>query len=147
MLVKTSRFGQVQSTQEEVIIFPQGLIGFESSRHWLVVPDPENPDVAWLQSISQPQVALPMISPRKYAPDYRVCVPNRQLAPLNLRSTDRVYILTVVSKSGKTLTTNLRSPIVINLTKRLACQVITNDPLPLALPISLGSTPALRLAA
>ena len=147
MLVKTSRFGQVQSSQEEVIIFPQGLIGFEANRHWLIVPDPENSDVAWLQSISQPQVALPLISPRKIAPLYKVNVPNRQLTPLKLRSTDRVYVLNVVSKSGKTLTANLRSPIVINLSKRLGCQVITNDPLPLALPISLHSQPAVRLAA
>jgi flagellar assembly factor FliW len=147
MLVKTSRFGQVQSSQEEVIIFPQGLIGFESSRNWLIVPDPENSDVAWLQSISQPQIALPMVSPRKFAQDYRVNIPKRQLAALNLRSTDRVYVLTVVSKSGKTLTANLRSPIVINLTKRLACQVITTDALPLALPINLGSAPGVRLAA
>ncbi|MCA9132765.1 MAG: flagellar assembly protein FliW [Planctomycetales bacterium] len=148
MLVQTSRFGPVQSSQEDVIIFPQGLIGFESSRHWLIIADPENSDVAWLQSLSQPQVALPMISPRKYAPDYKVNIPRRQLASLMLRSTDRVYVLTVVSKSGKTLTANLRSPLVINLTKRLACQVITTDALPLALPISLGSTPSgLRLAA
>lgn len=147
MLVKTSRFGQVQSSQEEVIIFPQGLIGFEANRHWLIVPDPENSDVAWLQSISQPQVALPLISPRKFAPQYKVNVPNRQLAPLKLRSTDRVYVLNVVSKSGKTLTANLRSPIVINLSKRLGCQVITSDPLPLALPISLHRQPAVRLAA
>ncbi len=147
MLVKTSRFGQVQSTQDEVILFPQGLIGFESSRHWLIVADPENSDVAWLQSIAQPQVALPMISPRKFVTDYRVNIPTRQLAPLKLRSSDHVYILNVVSKSGKTLTANLRSPIVVNLTQRLACQVITNDPLPLALPITLAGKPALRVAA
>ncbi len=147
MLVTTSRFGQVQSTQEEVIIFPQGLIGFESSRHWLIIPDPENRDVAWLQSVAQPQVALPMVSPRKYAPNYKVSIPNRQLSPLKLRSSDRVYVLNVVSKSGKTLTINLRSPIVVNLTKRLACQVITTDALPLALPITLGFKHALRIAA
>ncbi len=147
MMVKTSRFGQVQSSQEEVIIFPQGLIGFEASRHWLIVHDPGNSDVAWLQSISQPGVALPVISPRKFVPDYKVNVPARQLAPLKLRSSDQVYILNVVSKSGKTLTTNLRSPIVVNLTQRLACQVITTDPLPLALPITLTGKPALRMAA
>ncbi len=147
MMVKTSRFGQVESKQEEVIIFPQGLIGFEASRQWLIVPDPENSDVAWLQSISQPQVALPVISPRKFAPGYKVNVPTRQLAPLKLRSPDQIYILNVVSKSGKTLTINLRSPIIVNLTQRLACQVITTDPLPLALPITLSGKPALRMAA
>lgn len=147
MLVQTSRFGQIQSSQEEVIIFPQGLIGFESSRHWLIIPDPENGDVAWLQSIGETQVALPLVSPRKFAPDYKVCISQRQLSPLKIRSSDRVYVLTVVSKSGKTLTTNLRSPIVVNLTKRLACQVIASDELPLAMPISLSTANRLRMAA
>ncbi len=147
MLVQTSRFGQIQSSQEEVVIFPQGLIGFESSRHWLIVPDPDNSDVAWLQSLTQTQVALPLVSPRKFAPDYKVCVAQRQLTPLQIRSTDRIYVLTVVSKSGKTLTVNLRSPIVVNLTKRLACQVIATDTLPLAMPISLTRPSGLRMAA
>ncbi len=138
MIVQTSRFGKVEAKPEEIIIFPNGLIGFETSRQWVILPDPENGDVAWLQSVSDSQVALPLISPRKFAPDYKVNVPNRQLATLKVQSTDRIYILNVVSKSGRTLTANLRSPIVVNLTKRLACQVITTDSLPLALPISFG---------
>lgn len=148
MRIQTSRFGQVDATPEEIIIFPQGLIGFESSRQWLILPDPDNGDVAWLQSVAQPQVALPLVSPRKFAPEYKVNVPNRQLSILKIRSSDRIYVLNVVSKSGKTLTVNLRSPVVINLTKRLACQVITSDSLPLALPISLD-TPgsSVRIAA
>ena len=147
MLVQTSRFGQIQSSQEEVIIFPTGLIGFESSRHWLIVPDPENADVAWLQSIAQTEVAMPLVSPRKFVPDYQVCVPRRQLSTLGVRNTDRVYVLAVVSKSGRTLTINLRSPIVVNLTKRLAIQAVASEALPLAFPISFDGKPALRMAA
>ncbi|GAB5405852.1 MAG: flagellar assembly protein FliW [Aureliella sp.] len=148
MRIQTSRFGQIDATPEEIIIFPQGLIGFESSRQWLIMPDPENTDVAWLQSVAQPQVALPLVSPRKFAPDYKVNVPNRQLSILKIRNSDRIYVLNVVSKSGKTLTVNLRSPIVVNLTKRLACQVITSDSLPLALPITIDSPgTSVRIAA
>lgn len=148
MQIQTSRFGQVDAGPEDIIIFPQGLIGFESSRQWLILPDPENSDVAWLQSVAQPQVALPLVSPRKFAPEYKVNVPNRQLSTLQIRSTDRIYVLNVVSKSGKTLTVNLRSPVVINLTKRTACQVITTDSLPLALPIDLDNPSSnVRIAA
>lgn len=147
MLVQTTRFGQIEAQQEQVIVFPQGLIGFEACRHWLIVPDPANPDVAWLQSLSQTQVALPMVSPRKFAPEYKVTIPQRQLSLLNLRSTDRIYVMTIVSKSGKTLTANLRSPIVVNLTKCLACQVITSDQQPLAMPLSLNTLNSLRVAA
>ena len=147
MLVHSTRLGQIETSQEDVIIFPQGLIGFESTRHWVIIPDSHNDDVAWLQSLSQAQVALPLISPRKYAPGYRVGIESRQLSPLHLRSTDRVYVMCVLSKSGKTLTANLRSPLVINLTKRLACQVIASEQLPLALPITLGTQSTLKMAA
>ena len=148
MRIQTSRFGQIDATPEEIIIFPQGLIGFESSRQWLILPDPENSDVAWLQSVAQPQVALPLVSPRKVAPDYKVNVPNRQLSILKIRNSDRIYVLNVVSKSGKTLTVNLRSPVVVHLTKRLACHVITSDSLPLALPITIDSPgSSVRIAA
>ncbi len=142
MFVQTSRFGQIQSSQEEVIFFPQGLIGFESSKHWLIVPDPANSDVAWLQSLSEARVALPLVSPRKFVPDFKVVTSQRDLAPLSIRSSDRIYVLCVLSKSGKTLTINLRSPLVVNLSRRLACQLITSDSLPLALPISLDDAPS-----
>lgn len=147
MLVETSRFGQIQSSQEEVIIFPQGMIGFESSRHWIIVPDPSNADVAWLQSLGDPNIALPVISPRKFSDQYKISISNRQLTSLNIRNSDRIYVLSVVSKSGKTLTMNLRSPIVVNLTKRLACQVITSDSLPIAQPIDDSVGTAVRMAA
>ncbi len=147
MLVQTTRFGQVDAQQEQIIVFPQGLIGFEACRHWLIIPDPSNTDVAWLQSMSQVQVALPMVSPRKFAPDYKVNLSKRDLALLNLRNTDRLYVMTIVSKSGKTLTANLRSPVLFNLSKGLACQVITSDAQPLALPLSLTAESRLRVAA
>ena len=137
MFVQTSRFGQIQSSQEEVIFFPQGLIGFESSRHWLIVPDPANSDVAWLQSLNEARVALPLVSPRKFLPDYKVATNQRDLSPLSIRSSDRIYILCVVSKAGKKLTLNLRSPIVVNLSRRLACQVIASESLPIAMPITI----------
>ncbi len=147
MLVNTTRFGQIEVGQEHVILFPLGLIGFETCRHWIVLPDAHNADVAWLQSVSQGQVALPIISPRKFLPDYKVNVSRRQLACLTLHNSDRVFILTIVSKTGKTLTTNLRSPIVINMTRRLGCQVVTSDSQPLSLALGVTEVSKLKLAA
>ena len=149
MIVNTTRFGQIEVSQEHVILFPQGLIGFESCRHWVILPDPSNADVAWLQSISQGQVALPIMSPRKLSTEYKVNLSRRQLAPISMHTSDRVFIMTIISKTGRTLTTNLRSPIVINMTRRLACQVVTDDAQPLALPLTITTpqTATIKLAA
>lgn len=149
MLVSTTRFGQIEVAQDQVILFPQGLIGFETCRHWVILPDGSNPDIAWLQSISQGQVALPVMSPRKLTTDYKVNVSRRQLSPITMHASDRVFVLTVISKTGKTMTTNLRSPIIINMTRRLACQVVTDDAQPLALPLDIKAPQhmGVRLAA
>lgn len=147
MLVKTTRFGPIATSQADIIVFPNGLIGFEDTRHWLVLSDADNPQLAWLQSTAQPQVAIPLISPRKLLPDYRVSITQRQIETLRIRSSDRVFVMLVLSKTGKTLTVNLRGPLVINLTQRLAVQCILNDPLPLAMPLSIPSSPGMRAAA
>jgi len=147
MLVKTTRFGPVAVNQADIIVFPNGLIGFEDTRHWLVLADADSSELAWLQSTAQPQIAVPLISPRKFLPDYKVTISQRQIETLRVRSTDRVFVMLVLSKTGKTLTVNLRGPIVINLTQRLAVQCVLNDPLPLAMPLNVPTTSGIRAAA
>jgi flagellar assembly factor FliW len=92
-------------------------------------------------------LALPLVSPRKFLPDYKVSLSQRQVSALQLRSTDRLFVLLVLSKTGKTLTANLRGPILVNLTGRLAIQTVVSDSLPLALPLVQGQTGSLRAAA
>lgn len=147
MQLTTTRFGLVDAQQDDLILFPRGLIGFENSRHWILLPDPASPDVAWLQSVSLGHVALPVVSPRKFVDDYRVCVPRRQLAQIHLHSSDQVYILCVLSKSSMALTVNLKSPLVINFSRRLGCQTITSDDQPLAFPLPQRSVQSGRMAA
>lgn len=147
MLVKTTRFGPIAANQADIIVFPNGLIGFEDTRHWLVLADANSADLAWLQSTAQPQVAIPLISPRKFLPDYKVTISQRQIDTLRVRSSDRIFVMLVLSKTAKTLTVNLRGPLVINLTQRLAVQCVLNEPLPLAMPLNLPASGSMRAAA
>ncbi|GIX00578.1 MAG: flagellar assembly factor FliW [Pirellulaceae bacterium] len=147
MRVESSRFGIIEADDDAVITFPHGLIGFESSRSWILIPDSEASQVAWLQSVTRPQVALPLVSPRRIVPDYKVSVSERQLTSLAIRSSDQIFILAIVSKSGHTLTLNLRSPIVINATRRLGAQIVSEDNLPLALPLTQSTARTFRMAA
>lgn len=147
MLVKSTRFGPIYANEEDVLVFPSGLIGFEKSKHWILHPDREVSDIAWLQSGTQPQVALPIISPRKFAPDYKVTVSQRDLTLLQIRNQDRIFVMLVMSKTGKTLTANLRGPVIINLSQRLGIQTITSEALPLAMPLTQDHTGQIRIAA
>jgi len=46
---------------------------------------------------------------------------------LHLRTGDETYVLTTLGGLPGHLTTNLRAPLILNLSRRLACQVVTED--------------------
>lgn len=136
MRIETARFGTLEVNERELFLFPQGLIGMETLRQWALVADPVNPAVVWLQSASRSDRAIPMVSPRNFVEGFRVRVHRRALAPVQLRSGDRTYVLTTVAEDHGAMVTNLRAPIVLNLHRHLGCQVITEDALPMRYQIS-----------
>lgn len=119
---------------------PHGLIGFETCRHWVLLSSHDNEEVAWLQSVALANVAVPVVSPRRFAPNYRAHVHKRELDLLHLHAQDQLYVLSVVSKSGATLTANLKSPILLNASRHIALQVVVTDEQPLAMPLRLSDT-------
>lgn len=98
MQIQTTHFGPVEIEVDEILLFPQGLIALEDCRHWVLLADAENPALAWLQSVTQPETALPVVSPRRFVPEYHVHVKRGQLLPLEFSQFDQAYVLTVVSK-------------------------------------------------
>jgi flagellar assembly factor FliW len=131
----------------DMLLMPHGLIGFETCRHWVLLSSQENEEVAWLQSVALANVALPVVSPRRFSPNYRVHANKRDLALLHLHTEDQLYVLSIVSKSGVTLTANLKSPILLNASRHIAIQVVVTDDQPLALPLGLTHSGAIRRAA
>jgi len=147
MQIQSSRFGKMDVNYSDMLLMPQGLIGFETCRHWVLLSSEGNEEVAWLQSVAQANVAIPVVSPRRFAPDYRAHVHKRSLTLLHLHTEDQLYVLSVVSKSGVTLTANLKSPILLNASRHIAVQVIVADDQPLALPLGLTNAATVRRAA
>ena len=146
MQINTTRFGAVTIQPEDILTFPSGLLGFEEDRHWVLLADAENPTVGWLQSVSNEQAALPVVSPRRFSDDYRVRVSRSQLDPLQISEKDHAFVLAVVSKTEDELTINLKAPVIINLDRRLGRQVITNDEQPLQLALAKVSAPLRKSA-
>lgn len=144
MRIDTQRFGTVQFNTDQLFLFPQGLVGMETLRQWALIPDPENTAVAWLQSASRGDRALAVISPRAFFRDFRVHVSRRDLSALQMRPGSELYVMTTVSGHVGKLTTNLRAPLLLNLDRRLGCQVITDNDQPIrrALPVNhCGAAP------
>ncbi|MCH8045326.1 MAG: flagellar assembly protein FliW [Planctomycetes bacterium] len=130
MDIATTKFATVQIEPEDVLDFPSGLIGLDGSRKWVLLADGESDVLGWLQSTQRPDLALAVVSPRRFVPDYRARVYRRELEPLQLRCASDAQILVILSQHDETITLNLKAPLVINLERRLGRQVIVNDDQP-----------------
>jgi flagellar assembly factor FliW len=146
MEIQTSRFGAVKIEADDILLFPAGMFAFDDCRHWVLLSDADNDSVAWLQSITRPNVALPVVSPRRFVPGYKVQITRGQLAPLQLTAVQGAYVLVVVSQNEQGLTLNLKAPIIVNLDARLGRQVITGDEQPLQYALPAPAAPLRKSA-
>ncbi len=131
MKVTTTRFDEIQVEPDDILFFRNGVFGFEHCRHWVLLADGNNQAVAWLQSIQKPEIALPVVSPRKFVKNYRIRLDAIDLESLIIEGTEQAFVLAVVGRDQETLTLNLRAPIVINLDRRLGAQFVTTDSQPI----------------
>ena len=137
-----SRFGPISLDAADLILFPNGLWGLEGCRQWALLADPQCPALAWLQSIDQPSLALPVTSPRRFVAGYQMRVARRELAPLALDDLASVKVLVVVGRCEGGFSLNLKAPLVLNLQRRLGRQVITNGTMPVRYELGKHHTEA-----
>jgi flagellar assembly factor FliW len=146
MRVYTTRFGPVEIQADDVIRFPEGLAGLEECRDWVLLCETRNDAVAWMQSVDRADVALAVVSPRRFVPDFQMRVARRELDLLELDEVRAAQVLAIVNRTERSLTLNLKAPIVVNVQRRLARQVIANGDVPVQ--HELGTPlPAIRRSA
>lgn len=145
MHIRTTRFGTLEIESSDVLSFPAGLLGLEDCRQWVLLADAQNDALGWLQSLSRPDVALAVVSPRRFLADYQFRVFRSELAPLGLARVQEAHVLVIVSRNERGITLNLKAPIVIHLERRLGRQLVANGELPLQ--YELTPPPALKKSA
>jgi len=146
MRINTSRFGRIDVAAGDVLHFPSGLPGLEDCRDWALLADSGNDALGWLQSTTRGEVALAVVSPRRFVPDYQVRIPRSELSPLEITDIRQAQVVVVVGRNGTALTLNLKAPIVINLEGRTGRQVVASGDLPMQYELGLGRPPLKKSA-
>jgi flagellar assembly factor FliW len=146
MLITTTRFGGIEVAAGDVIRFPSGLPGLENCREWALLADADNDALGWLQSTTRGDVAVAVVSPRRFVPDYQVRIPRSEFEPLDLVDIRAAQVVVVVGRSGTTLTLNLKAPIVINLEARTGRQVVASGELPMQYQLTTERPPLKKSA-
>ncbi len=140
MLLPTSRFGSVDVEVDDLIWFAEGLLGLAECRQWVLLADAQNDALGWLQSTTRADMALAVVSPRRFVPEYQLRLARSELAPLGLDDIRAAQVLVIVGKNEQGITLNLKAPLVINLSARQGRQVIHSGDQPLQYPLHGDST-------
>lgn len=129
MKVNTTRFGELEVKNEDVINFSEGLLGFEKLTKFFVVDPGDSTLILWLQSTEDESIAFPIIEPKIFKPDYIA-----KLLPADMNSVElesiaeaKIYSILTIPSDITTMSANLKAPIVINNQKNIARQIVLQD--------------------
>lgn len=129
MRITTSRFGAIDLTDEDLITFPEGLLGFGDLRTFVLLDDPSDEIFAWLQSCEQPGVAFPVLEPELFVPNYKPMLSKGDLEILQATAQQslRYFSIITIPQEPTQMTANLKAPIVLNVATRRARQCVLQD--------------------
>lgn len=130
MKVDTYLFGSVEVSPEKIITFPNGLVGFEESKRFMLAHEEgtEHPTSFTLQSLDDPNLAFQIVDPTSLGFNYELALTDAENALLQSPAAEDVVVMQVLFKKeedGKAaITPNLRAPLVINTKARVGLQKI-----------------------
>lgn len=125
----TSRFGEIEIAETEVLSLPEGLLGFQMYHRYAILKDPEEEPFLWLQSMDEANLAFVVVDPFLFFPGYEIQVKSHELSSIQLSDLSKATVLAIITvpENPMDLTANLRGPLVINTQTNQAKQLVLID--------------------
>ena len=129
MVINASRFGRADISSNTILHLPEGLLGFDSHKNFILLKNDHYPSLKWLQAIEDPSLVFIVTNPMDFFPDYDIELSDDDFKSLELESMDDAALVTTVTidKELGILTTNLLGPIILNSRNLLARQIVMQD--------------------
>jgi len=129
MKIPSARLGDVEIDERDIIVIPDGVIGFPDFTRFVELLFLEGAPLRLLQSLEARELAFFVIDPLLFMPDYKVSVSSADLAAVQAETSEGLRILTIVTipEDPYDMTANLQGPLVVNPATRLATQVVNHD--------------------
>lgn len=132
MRFMTKHFGEIELGEDKLLTFENGIMGFENFKKYTILFDIESgekPIISWIQSVEEPELAIPVINPLLIKEDYNPTVEDELLTSLGELTDENLVVLLslTVSSDITKMTSNLKAPFIINADTKKGCQVIVEN--------------------
>jgi len=132
MKIDLDRFGlkSVAVDPQTLFSFPEGILGFETYKDFKLFHEEDKTTVFWLQSVDDPSVMFPIITPESINVEYEFELTTEDCAMIGLDNIDDAAIVVIVYRNdadGGKVAANTKSPVVLNMKTRQGMQKVLND--------------------
>ncbi len=129
MKFDTTRFGQIDVKPEDILIFPDGPLGFPDCTRFTFIDEERAAPFRMLQSLDNPALAFVVVDPLMARPDFQFDVTLDDLKLIKADNTDNllVYAIVTMNRNIHEVTINLQGPLVINPNHKLGHQFVLID--------------------
>lgn len=145
MVINSTRLGQIEADESKAITFPRGIPGFENSTQWKMFHEVDDHGqvqvgvVLQLQSLSDPDVTLPVADPAVFGINYEFVLSDSEISELALEDPNDLAVLVVLNQKNRVpqgagnirmenLGANLSAPLLVNTKTRRGVQKIFIGP-------------------
>lgn len=126
VIINTTRFGDLEVSEDEIIKFSSGIPGFLDEKEFIIKRLDNGNPLAFLQSLQTPDLAFIIADPFSFYYDYEFDLDETTKSELEITNIDdlAIWAIVTVPKDFKNSTLNLSAPLVINVNKGKAKQII-----------------------
>ena len=106
MKINTKVFGEIEISDDKVIMFQDGIIGFPDLKRFALLHDEDrgtDAGIRFLQSLDEPGFAMPVMNPLDVKPDYDPEVEDELLAAAGNVTPENLLVLVTVSIDRKSV--------------------------------------------
>jgi len=123
------RFGDQAVARDKVIVFPDGIPGFEGSKQFALFDDPDSEPFQWLLSTENPSLGFVIVNPLYIWPSYAPKISRDDLKTLEVANQTDILLFSIVTLADNPseVTANLSGPLVVNSVNRKARQLALLD--------------------
>ncbi|HIE04605.1 MAG TPA: flagellar assembly protein FliW [Candidatus Latescibacteria bacterium] len=122
MRIYTRQFGELTVSEDKVIYFEEGIIGFPEYKRFVLLETDVDRPFLWLMSLDEPEFCLPLL-PGDVVEGYREGIS----LYLKGRRDQAVYVVVTLGREPESVTVNLKGPILIDVKNGKGRQVIIDS--------------------
>jgi flagellar assembly factor FliW len=121
--------GAIAYSEDDVITFPLGLLGFLKFKRYLLLHNETVAPFVWMVSVDNPDLSFPLLDPKRFCADYNPNITRRDLSEISAENPQslQMYSIVTILQDAHSATANLSGPILINRERKIGKQLVLLD--------------------